>query len=171
MIRSGQTTTYYEIYAVVTQLTAVNLLKLRVLIYKESFYHIWSLPKIIRQLFGLRISLATNCVTVGIKVLKLCFTSEFEISRGADLEHFRKVSHFVTYHVYHLVTLHCVVANHVWHFGMLYDVLYITQIYDYKSLSMRNSFCRIWSLQKISLLSFWIEDKPCYQFVIEGILS
>jgi hypothetical protein len=37
------------------------------------------------------ISFTTNVVTVGIKVLKLCFTSEFEISRGMDLEHFRKV--------------------------------------------------------------------------------
>ena len=42
-------------------------------------------------------------MTVGINVLKLCFDSEFEISRGADLEHFRKVSHFVTCHVTVLV--------------------------------------------------------------------
>jgi hypothetical protein len=46
--------------------------------------------------FRLIISFTTNCVTVGIKILKLCFTSEFKISRGADLEHFRKVSHIVT---------------------------------------------------------------------------
>jgi hypothetical protein len=41
--------------------------------------------------FQLIISFTTNCVTVGVKVLKLCFTSEFEISQGVDLEHFRKV--------------------------------------------------------------------------------
>jgi hypothetical protein len=37
------------------------------------------------------ISFVTICVTVGIKVLKQSFTSEFKISRDADLEHFRKV--------------------------------------------------------------------------------
>ena len=52
--------------------------------------------KIIRSSFRLIISFTTNCVTVGIKVLKLCFTSEFKISRGADLEHFRKVSQLIT---------------------------------------------------------------------------
>jgi hypothetical protein len=41
--------------------------------------------------FQLIISFTTNCVTVGIKVLKLCFTSEFKVSQGVDLEHFRKV--------------------------------------------------------------------------------
>jgi hypothetical protein len=47
--------------------------------------------KMVGSSFRLIISFTTNCVTVGIKVLKLCFTSEFKISRGADLEHFRKV--------------------------------------------------------------------------------
>jgi hypothetical protein len=47
--------------------------------------------KMVGSSFQLIISFTTNCVTVGVKVLKLCFTSEFEISRGTDLEHFRKV--------------------------------------------------------------------------------
>jgi len=40
--------------------------------------------------FRLIISFTTKVVTVGIKVLKLCFTSEFEISRDTDFEHFGK---------------------------------------------------------------------------------
>ena len=44
-------------------------------------------------------------MTVGINVLKLCFNSEFEISRGADFEHFRKVSRPVTLPDPVLVTL------------------------------------------------------------------
>ena len=35
-------------------------------------------------------------MTVGIKDLKLGFTSKFELSQGADFECFRKVSHLVT---------------------------------------------------------------------------
>ena len=67
------------------------------------------LPKIVTSSFRLIISFATNCVIVGINVLKLCFTSEFEISRGADLEHFRKVSHLVT--CCHLLTV--TVTGHI----------------------------------------------------------
>ena len=67
-----------------------------VLIYKESFFRVWGLPKIVGSSFRLIISFATNCVTIGIKDLKLCFTSEFELSRGVDFECFRKVSHLVT---------------------------------------------------------------------------
>ena len=40
--------------------------------------------------FGLIISFTTKVVTVGITILKLCFTSEFKISRDAEFEHFRK---------------------------------------------------------------------------------
>ena len=65
--------------------------RLRVLIYKESFYRVWSPQKNGLSSFRLIISFATICVTVGIKVLKQSFTSEFKISRYADFEHFRKV--------------------------------------------------------------------------------
>jgi hypothetical protein len=62
---------------------------------KESFFHMVSHQNRPSS-FRLIISFATICVTVGINVLKQSFTSEFEISRGVDLEHFRKVSHIVT---------------------------------------------------------------------------
>jgi hypothetical protein len=60
--------------------------------------------KIVESSFRLIMSFATNCVIVGINVLKLCFTSEFEISRGVDFKHFRKVSQLVTACVPVLVT-------------------------------------------------------------------
>jgi hypothetical protein len=68
-----------------------NCGRLRVLIYKESFYHVWRQGKNGLSSFRLIISFTTKVVTVGIKVLKQSFTSEFKISRDADFEHFRKV--------------------------------------------------------------------------------
>jgi len=72
------------------------------------------LPKIVGSSFRLIISFAANCVTVGINPLKQSFTSEFEISRGADFEHFRKVSHLVTPHVTDLVISKHIIQHSIW---------------------------------------------------------
>jgi hypothetical protein len=85
---------------------------------------IWGSRKNRLSSFRLIISFTTNVVTVGIKVLKLCFTSEFEISRGADLEHFRKV--FPT--LLHLLQLDTSVNASSPHFiEQLQDMYYITR--------------------------------------------
>jgi hypothetical protein len=84
------------ITAVLVDTFAANIEDILVASYKSLFIRNCSIifgarQKMVGSSFRLIISFTTNCVTVEIKVLKLCFTSGFKISQGADLEHFRKV--------------------------------------------------------------------------------